>query len=211
MKKIFVLILLLFCISPAFAKQKLDKPPAAQNSGYVGTLPDLNEGTQMPEPKDSAPIFESVDGFNNQNQLKPVPRQDPAFVNIILKKDKTSQYVNDINAIIPIIEKLERYIEDSSDVQKFNAEAYYLKVNVEFLRDKYQNKSESSYTSFKKLMELNLHIQTVAQLRAEKEIYTPYMAYSGNGAIYNSNNVDRQLEYLLKEIQTTLIVLKETN
>lgn len=211
MKKIFVLILILFCSSPVLAKQKLDKPPTSPSSGYVGTLPNLDNGVQKPEPKESAPIFESVDGFNNQSQLKPAPRQDPAFVNIILKKDKTSQYVNDVNTIIPIVEKLEKYIEDKSDIQKFNAEAYFLRVNVEFMRDKYQNKSEGSYTSFKKLMELNLHVQTVSQLRAEKEIYSPYMAYSGNGAIYNSNNIDRQLEYLLKEIHDTLIVLKETN
>ncbi len=33
--------------------------------------------------------------FNSENELKPIPRENPAFVNIILKSEKTTQYVND--------------------------------------------------------------------------------------------------------------------
>lgn len=193
----------------AIAKGK--PAPVVVDGGYAGTLPNVTERFQKSQPQTSQPLFNSVDGFNDQNQLKPVPRDNPAFVNIILKKDKTSQYINDINYIIPIVEKIEKSIENNDDVQKFSAESYFLKENVEYLRAKYQNKSEESYISFKKLMQLNMHVQTVSQLRAESAVYSPYLAYTDKGYIYNPNNIDRQLDYLLKEIQSTLVILKEAN
>jgi len=208
MKKNLLLILILLCAQVAFAK---GKTPSSVEGGYVGTLPNVTESFQKALPQESKPIFESVDGFNDKNQLKPVPRDNPAFVNIILKKDKTSQYINDINYIIPIVEKLEAIIDNNEDIQKFSAESYYLKENVEFLRDKYKNKSEESYISFKKLMQLNMHVQTVSQLRSESAIYNPYLPYTDKGYIYNPNNINQQLEYLSKEMQDTLMILKEAN
>lgn len=207
MKKILIFILLLLFVQPASAKHK--NTPIPQEGGYSGTLPDVTDRFQKSVPKTAAPIFDSVDGFNNQNQLKSTPRDNPAFVNIILKKDKTSQYINDLNGIIPILEKISTSIEGNYDLQKFNAQAYYLKENVEFFRDKYQNKSESSYISYKKLMQLNMQVQTVALLRSESAAYSPYLAYGEEGAIYNSNNINQQLEYLLAQINDTLIVLRE--
>ena len=219
MRKIFLLALIICtangCFDLVFAKARTTPkskiPAISVDGGYVGTLPDVQERFQKSQPKVSVPMFESVDGFNDQNQLKPVPRNNPAFVNIILKTDKTSQYINDVSDIIPIVEKVGRCIEDGQDVQKFNAASYFLKENVEYFRDKYENRSEGSYISFRKLMQLNLHIQTIAQLRAEGEIYSPYLAYTDKGYIFSPNNVNQQLDYLLKEIQDTLIVLREAN
>lgn len=208
MKKIFLLVLILLCAHPAFAKGKIKGPPSMV-SGYVGSLPNPTERFQKSKPESAPPVFNSVDGFNNQNELKPVPRSNPAFVNIILKKDKTSSYINDLNYIIPIIEKIQKDIDDSGSVQKFCAEANYLKENVDYLRDKYKNKPEGSYISFKKLMQLNLDVQTVSQLRKESAIYNPYVAYSGNGRVYSSNSINQQMEYLQKNIETTLFILKE--
>lgn len=204
MKKIFLLILILLSAQVVFAK-----PKPSPEGGYAGNLPDVTKRFQKTEPASSAPMFDSVDGFNNQNELKPVPRNNPAFVNIILKKDKTSQYLNDLNDAISIIEKLRKNLEDSANIQKFNAQANYLNDNVGYIRNKYQYKSEGSYISYKKLMQLNMHVQAVSQLRIENQIYSPYLAYGGNGQIYSPNNIDKQLEYLLKEIDTTLVILKE--
>jgi len=206
MKKILLLIILLFSTQVVFAKVKSNP---AINSGYVGTLPNVLEQFQAAQQKKSPQVFESVDGFNDQTQIKPVPRNNPAFVNIILKKDKTSQYVKDINEIILIVQKIEKSLEDKEDTQKFNAVSNYLNENVEFLRDKYKNKSEGSYISFRKLMQLNTHVQTVSQLRAESSIYSPYLPYTDKGYIYSPNNINKQMDYLLKEVEDTLVILQE--
>lgn len=211
MKKILVLFLILFCFAPAsFAKKK----PALvipAGSGYVGTLPDPTIHLQKTQPQTAQPIFDSQSAFNDKDDIKPAPRNNPAFVNIILKKDKTSQYVNDINEIIPILEKIEDSIEKGENVQKFTASAYFLDKNVEYLRDKYKNRAEESYISFKKLTELNMQAQSVSMLRGEREIYSPYLASSNKGYILNPNNIDTQLNYLLKNIQDTLVILKEVH
>lgn len=210
MKKIFVLsFLLLFCCTTAsFAKQK-EKPTIVPGSGYVGTLPDVTERFNTSSVQDARPSVESESGFNDQNAIKPIPRQNPAFVNIIMKKDKTSQYINDLNGIIPIVEKMQTSIEDKENIQKFNARSYFLKENVEYFRDKYKDKAEGSYISFKQLMKLNTQVQAISQLRVESEEYSPYVSAEQSGNIFSQNTINQQLDYLLDEIKKTLIVLKE--
>lgn len=210
MKKVLVLILffLMFYPQATFAKKK-EAVPVAGSSGYVGTLPNVTERFQSSQPQEALPSFEYQDGFNDQDNIKPAPRNNPAFVNIIIKKDKTSQYINDLNSIIQIVEKLQTSIENKQDVQKFNANSYFLKENVEYFRDKYKNKAEESYISFKKVMQLNTQVQAVSQLRLESEVYSPYVTATQSGNLFSKNNIDNQLNYLLEEIKQTLVVLKE--
>lgn len=178
-------------------------------SGYVGKLPDLTKGFATTEPQYTKPIFEKTKDFNSADEITPIPRDNPAFVNIILKSEKTSAYINDINELLPQLENLLLCIENNSDVQKFNAKAYFFNKSVEYLRDKYKGLPESSYISFKKLLELSSHTQSIANLRAEAEKYRPYLAYTGAGYLYNDNVIDQQLEYLKTEIEQTIVVLKE--
>lgn len=207
MKKFLILFLIFFSCIPA-ASAKKQKVVIPQGSGYVGALPSLGETFQRPSTEEAKPDFEYQDGFNDPYQLKPIPRDNPSFINIIMKKDKTSQYINDLNSIITIVENLQTVIEEKDNIQKFNAQSYFLKENVDYFRNKYKDKSEESYVSFKKLMLLNTHVQAVAQLRLESEVYSPYVTAEGSGNMFTQNNIDSQLNYLLDEIKSTLIVLK---
>lgn len=211
MKKIVVLFLCIFLLCPqtvlAKGKKAINIP---DGSGYLGTLPNLEDHFKSFQQQESQPTFEYKDGFNDPDKIKPAPRDNPSFVNIIIKKDKTSQYVNDLNYLISIIENLQTIIEDQENVQKFNAQAYFLKENVEYFRDKYNNKAEQSYVSFKKVMDLNTHVQSLSQLRLESEVYSPYVTTAQSGNLFSQNNIDNQLNYLLTDIKQTLVVLKET-
>lgn len=210
MKKILVLFLVIFCYAPvAFAKKK-ESIVVPESSGYVGTLPNIQERFQNSAEQEVQPSFDYKDGFNDPDEIKPAPRNNPAFINIIMKKDKTSQYVNDLNSLISIIEKLQTIVENQENVQKFNAESYFLKENVEYFRDKYTNKAEQSYISYKKVMQLNTHVQSISQLRLESEAYSPYVTEEQSGNMFTQNNIDTQLNYLLDDIKQTLVVLKET-
>lgn len=218
MKKLIVLTFAVIisttsCYGWGWKKDSKTNPPAvydeSQAKGYVGTLPDVSKGFTTSEPSTSKPLYEQSKQFNSANEIKPVPRDNPAFVNIILKSDKTSPYINDINEIIPMLENILTCIEDKLDVQKFNAKVYFFNKNIEYLRDKYQNKPESTYISFTKLLELNTHTKSVATLRSEAEKYRPYLAYTGAGYLYNDNVINQQLDYLRQEIEDTIVVLKE--
>lgn len=224
MKKLLILSLTLIlsttsCFAWGFWNKDKNKPKTNSTqsnveidnagSGYVGKLPDLTKGFATTEPQNTKPIFEKTKDFNSADEITPVPRDNPAFVNIILKTDKTSPYLNDINELLPQLENLLSCIENNSDVQKFNAKAYFFYKSVEYLHDKYKGLPESSYISFKKLLELGTHAKSVANLRAEAEKYRPYLAYTGAGYLYNDNVINQQLEYLKTEIEQTIVVLKE--
>lgn len=209
MKKILVLFLLLGLIFPQVAFAKKQKTTIPEGSGYVGTLPDVTKRFQKTEMVES-PEVDSTDAFDAQDTIKPAPRNNPAFVNIIMKTDKTSQYLNDLNNIISLVEKLQNTIENNNNVQQFNAESYDLKVNVDYFRNKYKNKAEQSYVSFKEVMQLNTQVQSVARLRLEKEVYSPYVTATQSGNMFSNNTIDTQLNYLLDNIKSTLVVLKQT-
>jgi hypothetical protein len=212
MKKLLILIFSLFLLSGqiTYAWWWTTNNDNTDSKGYLGTLPDITDTVEEPEIKDLKPLFEYQDGFNNSDMIKPAPVDNPAFVNIIKKKDKKSYYIKDLDEIIVTLEKLQTIIESSENVQKFNAQAYFFKVNVDFLREKYSKKSEGSYNSFKRLMQLNTHVQAVAQLRSQREAYGPYVATSQNANLFSQNGVSIQLDYLLSDIKETLVILKQT-
>ena len=208
MKKLFAIIFIAFFCLPVYGAKK---NPAFDGMGYVGTLPDLTRQYQPTEPKSTKPVIEQVENFHSSDQVKPIPRDNPAFVNIILKQDKTTRYVNDINEFIPMLEKIYDSIEDGENVQLFNAKVYFFNKNADYLRDKYVEKPEGEYISFKKLMELSTHAKSIALLRAEAQKYNPYLAYSGAGYIYDPDNINQQLEYLKKEVEQAILLLRDAN
>ncbi len=208
MKKLFAIIFIAFFCLPVYGAKK---NPAFDGMGYVGTLPDLTRQYQPTEPKSTKPVIEQVENFHSSDQVKPIPRDNPAFVNIILKQDKTTRYVNDINEFIPMLEKIYDSIEDGENVQLFNAKVYFFNKNADYLRDKYVEKPEGEYISFKKLMELSTHAKSIALLRSEAQKYNPYLAYSGAGYIYDPDNINQQLEYLKKEVEQAILLLRDAN
>ena len=84
--------------------------------GYLGTLPDLTRNYEPQETKKTPIEAKPAKDFNSENAMKPVPSENPAFVNIIQKKDKTSQYVNDLNEFIPMLENIFDLIENNGNV-----------------------------------------------------------------------------------------------
>ncbi len=177
--------------------------------GYVGTLPDVSKNFTPQDSENGKPVFDKTKDFNSANEIKPIPKDNPSFVNIILKPDKTSPYLNDIYKLLPQLENILICIENHYDVQKFNAKVYFFNKTVEYLQKKYANYPESNYISFLKISELSNHAQSIANLRAEAEKYRPYLAYTGAGYLYNDNVIDQQLEYLKNEIEDTIVIIKE--
>ncbi|MDY6382577.1 MAG: hypothetical protein SPL70_01585 [Cyanobacteriota bacterium] len=209
---IFAIFFVLLCSNiTCYGKDKLP----VDGKGYVGTLPELTRDyASNPEAteKTSSEVkpIPSKD-FNSEGEIKPAPIEDPSFINIILKTDKTSKYVNDLNEFIPTLEEIYDIIDDNQNVQIFNAKVYYFNKSVEYFRDKYANRPEAEFVSYKRLMELSAHTKTVATLRSEAEKYNPYLSYSGEGYIYNPNNIREQLGYLKTEIRQTILLLRESN
>lgn len=213
MKRLIISLIILSYTLPSHAWfwDKKDKALEAelQGKGYAGTLPDLEKNIQPKRNKVATPIFESQEGFDNPADLKPVPKTDPAFIDIISKKDRTSSYILDANELIPMLEKLADCIEEDGNVQLFVSRANSLAINLDHLSKKYEGQPEYYYESFKKLMEVNQYVKSIAQLRREAVTYQRYLAYQSTGSIYNPENINQQLQYLLEEINTAVILLKQ--
>lgn len=209
MRKLFAIIfILVLSSSAAFSKTQ---QASYDGMGYVGTLPDLTRQYVPSEQRSTKPVIEQVKNFHSADMVKPIPRENPTFVNMILKQDKTTKYINDLNEFIPMLEKIFDSIEDKENVQLFNAKVYFFNKNADYFRSKYIEKPEGEYISFKKLMEVSTHAKSVALLRAEAEKYNPYLAYGGSGYIYDPNNIEEQLDFLKAELERTILLLKDTN
>lgn len=180
-----------------------------QGKGYAGSLPNLNDKIEKSKTKVSTPIFDAQEGFNDPSELKPVPRDNPAFIDIIQKKDKTSQYVNDANEILPMLEKLVDCINDNENVQLFVTKANLLTINIDHLAEKYDGKPESYYESFRKLLEVNRYVKSISTLRREAVTYQRYLAYTASGSIYNPENINQQLQYLVEELNSAILLLRD--
>ena len=209
MKRVLLFFVILSILSPANAAfwDKKDKKLEAelQGKGYAGTLPNLKKTFEKKEQKVTTPIFESQKGFNDPAELKPVPRENPAFINIIEKKTKTSEYIYDANELIPVMEKLVDCIEEEGSVQLFVTRANVLAMNLDHLMKKYEGQPESYYESFKKLMEVNQYVKSLSTLRREAVTYQRYLAYQSTGSIYNPENINQQLQYLSMLLQQLLM------
>ena len=120
-----------------------------------------------------------------------------------------AKYIIDANEIIPLLERLVDCIEEEANVQLFITRANVLTMNLDNLITKYDGLPESYYESFRKLVEINQFVKTVAQLRREAVTYQRYLAYQATGSIYNPNNINQQLEYLLEELNSAVILLKQ--
>ncbi len=216
MRKVLVLIIACMIITaPAYSWGWFKKKEAPvsdnvmENPGYKGTLPDLEKDYKVPKEKVVTPIYESDEDFTDPSTLKPTPRDNPAFVNIILKSDKSSSYLNDVNDMIGYVEKLIDSIENQESDQLFIAKARVFKLKVDHLKKVYDGKSESYYASYRQLQKTGAHTDAVATLRQEAVVYKKYLAYQTTGSVYNPANIALQLEYLLSELQDTLMILKD--
>ena len=212
MKKLVALLIILSFALPshAFFWHKKDKnlEKELQGKGYAGDLPNIEEPAAKSKVKVAEPLFEPQQ-FDNPSELKPVPRDNPAFIDIIQKQDKTSQYVNDVNNIIPMLEKLHDCIDENESLQLFVSKANLLTSNIDWLISKYDGKPESFYESYKKLAEVNRYTKTLITLRREAVQYQRYLAYSESGSIYNPENIEQQLDYLKAEINSAILLLRE--
>ena len=200
MKKILCLIFVLFISNSALG------------AGYVGTLPDVEaEFSYLKKEKSeesSAPY--SVEQLDKQNEekLKPIPRENDNYVDIIIKKDKSSAYLKDVNSVIIILEKLRKCLNTNQNIQMFNAIVSNLIDNVEYIRVEYKDKPESNYLSYSRLISLSAQARETANFRTQGIAYEKYIPYTSSDNIYTKEALDEKLDSLLNNVTDTIFILK---
>ena len=208
MKK-FLLTLFILIFSANLGFCAYDPATGEEVKGYKGDLPDVTSRFQKFIPKTTKPHFQAVDAYNSSKGYKPVPRDNPAYVNVIVKKEKISDFANDINELIPILENVILAIENNESEQLFAARANYLYDNAEVLRKKYADKPEQYYPAYNAVIAVSNRTRTIVSIRNEALVYSSYLPYQSEGYMYNPEYVNEQLGYLLDELNNTLVLMKE--
>ncbi|MCR5261228.1 MAG: hypothetical protein K6C94_05265 [Candidatus Gastranaerophilales bacterium] len=177
-------------------------------AGYQGTLPDLESemGYKIQSQKVKHQPVQT--GDKEPAKLQEVPRTNKEYVDIIIKKSRTSEYVKDIQQVITILDKFKNYIEDDRNIQMFNAVASNYIDHAYAIQKKYANRPERHYASYRAMMSLAETARESAMLKSEGVVYTKYLPYSEEGEKYSKANIRANNEALLKQIYDTLYVLK---
>lgn len=197
-------------VLPVFAKKGKALSTSPQ-SGYAGKLPDVQAEFDYMRPSSESKDVFKVDENVKVEDLIPAPRQEKMYIDIIKKKDKNSNYINDVNDIVTALEKLKVTIIQGTKTQVFNAQVSYFIDLAYYLQKEYAEKPEGSYISYKRIMELSNQAYSVATLRREASYYGKYLSYNSDGYLYSPEYVNEQLQYLLDAINKNLPVLKEAD
>ena len=96
MKKLIVSIFIFFFATVNIGFTATDSATGEIRRGYLGTLPDLTQRFDKQRSELARPAFDNVETFRDKNELKPVPRDNPAYIDLIIKRQKISPYTKDI-------------------------------------------------------------------------------------------------------------------
>lgn len=179
-------------------------------SGYRGTLPDISANfvTQRKDIKSNTrPIFNTKN--QNSDNLKHAPRENPQYIDIILKKDKSTPYLNDLNDVISLLEKMKKCIDSNGNVQKFNAIASSIIDHADYMAEKYADSPERYYISFVKLQSIAAEARNIATLRCESQVYIKYLTYQGDGQIYSKDSINNQITLFKEQLEIAIRILKD--
>ncbi len=181
-------------------------------AGYMGTLPDVESEFSYlrKEVSEKSVVPYSVEELDkmNEDKLKPIPRNNDDYVDIIIRKDNSSEYLKDVNHVIMILEKLRKCINTDQDIQKFNAIVSNLMDNVEYIKKEYYGKPEQNYLSYNRLIYISQEASSVASYRIKELTFKKYIPTNSEGNIYTKENYDMKMENLLNNVNETIFILK---
>ncbi len=177
--------------------------------GYYGTLPDIERDFRYKKQKISSPrqIEGKIpdEGDLEDENLKPAPFDDTLFLDVIIKKDKTSTYVNDLQKTKFALNNLKKCIEEDGNIQRFNGCVNVLDLHVQNLKSKYGNRSESLKESYSDILNTNYHCKVVGNLIYDSNYYARYIPTQQGK--YSKENIEAQKKDLLNRINKTLFII----
>lgn len=190
--------------------KKNKKDENEEQKGYWGTIPDIesdfkhkNQSKQTPS-ETNMKVLQDDEELPEEN-LKKAPFDDALFLDMVIKKQKDSNYLNDIQKSRLALHSLKKCIEENSDIQRFNAAVNMLDLYVQNLKKKYENESESMKESYIELLNTNYYAKTLGNLKYDANYYARYIPT--NQGKYSKDNISFEEEKLLNRINKTIFLL----
>jgi len=177
--------------------------------GYYGTLPNIEADFEYKKPP---PVSDSTDNFRimdsedmTDENLKSAPFDDTLFLDVIIKKEKTSQYVNDIQKIKFALNNVKKCLEEQGDIQRFNACVNVLDLYIQNLQTKYAETSSSLKESYISMIETNYYSKLLGNLRYDAIYYSRLVPVQQGQ--YSEENIQLEMQKLLNRVNKTLFLI----
>ena len=191
-----------------FKKEKKDKKDDGNLKGYSGTLPeiyrDFRYKQQTPKPPKEEYKVPTVEELEEEN-LKKAPYEDTLFLDNIIKKEKTSDYVNYLQRPKYALTKLKEALEDGDDIQKINASINMLDLYTTNFQNRYQDKTEAFTDSYKEILLTNYEAKIFGNMLYDSNYYSQFVPVSGTR--HDKSNITAQKQKLLNKINKTILLI----
>ena len=189
-------------------KQKRKNKNETATQGYYGSLPNVSQDFKYKQTipaKPSNPDALIPQGKIDGENLKEAPTNDTLFLDVIVKKEKQSNYINDIQKTKFALMSLKKCIEEKGDIQRFNGCINMVDLYSKNLQEKYQNKSDSLRESYIDVLNTNYQAKVLGNLMYDANYYSRYVPV--NQGKYSKENIEAQKQMLLKRVNKTLFLI----
>ena len=174
-----------------------------EGKGYYGNLPNIGQDFEYKrETNDTIPKKQYSEQDLKDGLLLDAPLDDPLFLDVIIKTEKTSDYVNDLVKIKETLERLRQCVVDNASIQFFNANVNVLDLQTTNLEKKYQNTAYAQSNSYYAIRHVNYSAKILGNLKYDANFYSRYMPLKDSA--YSADNLKIKSQALLSEIDKTI-------
>lgn len=176
-------------------------------AGYLDQLPKLDNDSV-----DAPPVNNKI--FYDKEPVLPLaPKAVPGkYAGIIINNGKYTQYLKDMDELIPMLEDMKEYIESNdNNIQLFSAKTNIINLYIDSMKDRYRNKTERYYESFRQLLSLDKDLSVTANYWRYTYKYNKLIRGSLKDKKNDEKVMRQKLSSALKSINTALEILKENS
>jgi len=179
--------------------------------GYYGVLPDIYSDFRYKKktpstPKDEELKIPTVEELDEE-EYREAPYNDTLFLDNIVKKEKTSDYVNNLQKIKYSLTCLKEALENDYDIQRTNAAINMVDLNTQYLQSKYQNQTEALKESYKQIVAVNYYSKVLGNLLYDANYYSRVVPVSDGQ--YSEDNIKSEKRKLLNKVNKALFLIIE--
>lgn len=179
--------------------------------GYYGELPDIeddfNYKKQSSRSSPNSDLIMSDTQERKEEDFKEAPFDDALFLDVLVKQEKSSNYVNDLQRIKYALNNLKDCIEKNEDIQRFNACVNLLDLYTKNLKTKYQNKFEAQKESYFEILSANYYAKELGNLKYDADYYSKYIPV--NDGKYSNKNIALKEQNLLNLLNKALFLINQ--
>lgn len=194
-----------------FNKNKKQKPQFdTVEGGYKGTLPSVKSefGYKQQKASDLKNNGKKAEDFLPE-EFQPSKIDDPLFLDVILNKERPSQYIVDMLRIMKFLESFRTIVENHEPVQKFNANVNILDLHARRIERLYSDKPEGMSPSYWLLIDLAYKAKVLGNLKFDANYYSKFSPVIGTQ--YDPENLMTEDNKLLIDLDKTVFAIRQLN